>query len=287
MIMVRSSGGLPLPPPAGVPKGSSMGGIVAYPRMAQKARFSPGNWPAMWKAKPPECVSCFQCAAAVQFEIGGAGVVGDLPRRHRHRQQADTRQLQVDQVADVLHRADLGLLREVPAQALAGDVGAHHQDEAGVVDQAAVAEHRDVHAVGLLDDRDGDRLGVDHRRQRLAQGEHHRGEAGGQVVVVVHRVLLRTPLAGGEGTELAGQGHQFAVQLLRVQRAHAGQVTGEGLGAVDQLQQQEVGDFRGAPGAGCHHPPGEGFAALVEQAQQLLGEGRQGGAAAMSSTGGR
>ena len=33
----------------------------------------------------------------------------------------------------------------------------------------------------------------------------------------------------------------------RVQRAHAGQVTGEGLGAVDQLQQQEVGDFRGAP----------------------------------------
>ena len=203
-------------------------------------------------------------------------MVGDLPRRHRHRQQADTRQLQVDQVADVLHRADLGLLREVPAQALAGDVGAHHQDEAGVVDQAAVAEHRDVHAVGLLDDRDGDRLGVDHRRQRLAQGEHHRGEAGGQVVVVVHRVLLGTPLAGGEGTELAGQGHQFAVQLLRVQRAHAGQVTGEGLGAVDQLQQQEVGDFRGAPGAGCHHPPGEGFAALVEQAQQLLGEGRQG-----------
>src|SRR5690606_36305016 len=54
----------------------------------------------------------------VELEVQVAGVVRDLPGRHLHRGHADAGQLQVDQVADLLDRPDLGLLRKLPAHLL-------------------------------------------------------------------------------------------------------------------------------------------------------------------------
>lgn len=79
-------------------------------------------------------------AAAIQLVIGGTCVVRQLARRHGQRQQGDARQLQVDQVADVLYRADLALLAEARTQGLAGDIGTHHQNEAGAIEQGLVGQ---------------------------------------------------------------------------------------------------------------------------------------------------
>ena len=57
--------------------------------------------------------------ARLELEVVEAGVVRDLARRHRQRLQRDARQLQVDQVADALDRADLDLRRKARAQRLA------------------------------------------------------------------------------------------------------------------------------------------------------------------------
>ncbi|MNH03815.1 hypothetical protein D3C79_630880 [compost metagenome] len=183
--------------------------------------------------------------------------------------------MQVDQVANVFDRTDLALLGKAPAQGLARHVGAHHEDEAGVIEQAAVSQHGHVNAVGLLDDRDGRGLAVDQHRQGFAQRLHDRGEARCQVIMLVHRELARATVAGTEGGELTGQADQLAVKPLRVQRAQLAQVFDQRLGAVDQLQEHEVGDFRSAAGTRGYHPPGQRFAALMQQAQQFAAKCRQ------------
>ena len=60
-----------------------------------------------------------------------------------------------------------------------------------------------------------------------------------------------------------------------MQRAQLAEVLDQRLGAVDQLQQHEVGDLRGPPGTRGHHAAGQGFATLVQQAQQFAAKGRQ------------
>ncbi|MCY1406548.1 hypothetical protein D9M71_218180 [compost metagenome] len=95
--------------------------------------------------------------------------------------------------------------------------------------------------------------------------------------MLIGRVLGRAPLTGGKGTELPGQRDQLAVKGLRMQGAEPGQVGDQRFGTIDQLQQQEVGDFRGAAGARGHHPPGQRLAALVQQALQLVAKAGQTG----------
>src|SRR5690349_25107667 len=57
--------------------------------------------------------------AGVELEVVEARVVRDLSRRYRQGPQADARQLQVHEVADALHRPDLGLRGKARAQCLA------------------------------------------------------------------------------------------------------------------------------------------------------------------------
>ncbi|MNZ62737.1 hypothetical protein D3C78_808660 [compost metagenome] len=183
--------------------------------------------------------------------------------------------MQVDQVADVLHRADLALLAKAATQRLAGHIGTHHQDETGAVEQAAVGKHANVDAIGLFDDGNGHRLAVDQRRQGLAQGGHHWREGRRQVVVLIHREAVRATAIAGEGGELASQGHQLAVQPLGVQRAQLVEVFDQRLGAVDQLQQHEVGNLRRPAIGRGDHSARQRFATLVQQAQQLAAKAGQ------------
>ncbi len=62
---------------------------------------------------------CQVFGAEFQGEIGLARVEGDLPRCHRHGSDADARQVQVDQLANPLHRPDLEVRRQPLAQFLA------------------------------------------------------------------------------------------------------------------------------------------------------------------------
>jgi hypothetical protein len=57
--------------------------------------------------------------------------------------------------------------------------------------------------------------------------------------------------------------------------AGAGQVDDQRLDAVQQLQQQEIDDLGGAGGARLRQARGQQVAALVQQADQLVGEGGQ------------
>ena len=46
-------------------------------------------------------------AVAVELEIGGPGIERDLPRRHRQWANRDARDRNIDEIADLLDRADL------------------------------------------------------------------------------------------------------------------------------------------------------------------------------------
>ena len=91
------------------------------PRIAQNSSSSPGKSPAMCIARPPERLELLPqlVAARVELEVVEAGVIRNLARRHRQRPQRDAGQLQVDEVADALDRADLDLRREARAQRFA------------------------------------------------------------------------------------------------------------------------------------------------------------------------
>ena len=82
----------------------------------------------------------------------GEAVEGEVlrPGEHRYADEAarDTRQLQIDQVADTLHRADLHLRGEARPQRLARQVGGHRQHEHGV----ALNESEWSGIVCLMDD---------------------------------------------------------------------------------------------------------------------------------------
>ncbi|MOA63841.1 hypothetical protein D3C78_1897110 [compost metagenome] len=67
--------------------------------------------------------------AGLQDEIGFVGMEGDLPRSHRQRPDLDTGQMQVDQLTDALHRANLEVQRQSMAQLFAVTVGTSRQHE--------------------------------------------------------------------------------------------------------------------------------------------------------------
>lgn len=88
-----------------------------------------------------------------------------LARRHRQRLERNARQLQADEVADALDAGDLGLLHEQLAQALRRQVGAHREDEVGVLEQAAVGHGGDLEPVAPRLQLDGHGARLEHRGQ--------------------------------------------------------------------------------------------------------------------------
>src|ERR1700732_160037 len=59
-----------------------------------------------------------QVAAAIELEVRKARVIRNLSRSYSHGLQSDAWQLQVHQVANLLHRPDLQLRRETTSQLL-------------------------------------------------------------------------------------------------------------------------------------------------------------------------
>lgn len=124
-------------------------------------------------------------ALTVELEVAVTGVIGQLARRHRQRQQRDTGQLQADEFADLVARRHLGLLQQLFAQLLLRHAGTHCQHEVGALHQLALVDHGHHDAVLVLAQLDGDGTWRQHGTERLTQGQHHRLEAHLLIVMTI------------------------------------------------------------------------------------------------------
>lgn len=100
----------------------------------------------------------------IDFEIGMAGVIGNLPRCDRQLTHADAWQLQLHQIADALDGAELGLGWETCAQTIGWHVGMHGQDKTSVLPQGRICDRRHPHAIADVLKFDLDSVLLQHRR---------------------------------------------------------------------------------------------------------------------------
>src|SRR5437762_1301744 len=107
-----------------------------------------------------------QVVRLIELEVHEARVKRDLSRRNRHRVHRHARQLQVDEIANLLHGADLELRRKTMPQLLRGKIRtrAQHEDRAAV--QRPIGHHRDADAELLRLDGYWNRALFQHRAER-------------------------------------------------------------------------------------------------------------------------
>ncbi len=215
-------------------------------------------------------------ALPVELEVAVTGVIGQLARRHRQRQQRNAGQLQADELADLVAGGHLGLLQQLFAQLLLGHAGTHCQYEIGALHQLALVHHGHHYAVLVLAQLDGDGARWQHCAQRLAQGQHYRLEAHLLIVVPIGRELRRQAGLVGEGHQLATKLHQGLVQALRMQGAKARQMRKLGLGPVQQLQHHELGHIGHPLLAGRCDALGKAARPLRHQTRRLAEEAFEG-----------
>ncbi len=171
-------------------------------------------------------------------------MIRDLPGRDRHRLQADARKLQIDEIANLLDRADLHLRGETSAQIFRRHIRARRQHEGGGIEQARIRNARHADAELLVGERDRNRVLLHHDTERRAQRVDHGIERGAQGVVAVGRKLGRSARGRRERRQLAGDLEGQAIQLLGMQRRARGQMRHHRLIPVDDLKHQEVRDLR-------------------------------------------
>ena len=203
-----------------------------------------------------------------------AGVERQLPRRRRQRPEGDARELQVDQVAQAVRRAELRLRWEAHPQLLGRHLRIHGEDEARGARQIGVGEDRHAHAVAAVDQIELHRVALEHRREHAAQLGDDRKECGVQIVVPVEREFVRKPRFARESGQIAGQLQAGEIKLLRMAVRGLSVLAKDRLGAVEGLQHQEIGHLGNAV-AQLAHAPGQGTGALLGQAMQQRGMRRQ------------
>jgi hypothetical protein len=168
----------------------------------------------------------------IELEIRRPGVERQLSGCHGQWSYRDPRQRHVHQLSDVFDCTDLHLLREQPPQLLGLHVGLHCQYEIRRAQDRAVGDRPHADAMPCVAQRDRDRCGLQHRRQRSPQVCDHRGKTPLQVVMPIRWVGIRPPRLQ-EGGELARHLHQCGVQRLRMQVRRIGPMRQHVLPAVD------------------------------------------------------
>src|SRR5690606_33492813 len=218
---------------------------------------------------------CQVFGAEFQGEIGLARVEGDLPRCHRHGSDADARQVQVDQLANPLHRPDLEVRRQPLAQFLRITVGTGGEYEGGIAEQLVIVQWRYLDAVLTLLQGQFDGVLLQHHGQNLADGDHQFAEARSLVAVLIAALQSGPADLAGVARQLAEHRQQLAIDVFGVGLLQGQVMTQYGLDPVDQLQHQEITYFRRAGLAGSPHALGQDVAPVSEHADDFLDAGLQ------------
>src|SRR5450830_359603 len=125
-----------------------------------------------------------------KHEIGFTGVKRDLAWRHRHRLYLDTGKVQVDQLANALHRTNLEMGRQPVAKLFRIALSSDRQDECRAAQQLAICHRADHHPVLALLQRQLQSLLLKYHRQHSAQPRHQPSKACALVAMEVTHLKI-------------------------------------------------------------------------------------------------
>src|SRR6516162_7681065 len=208
-------------------------------------------------------------AVAVELEVAGARVERDLSRGYRQYVHRNPGEQNIDEVADMLDRADFHLAREQALELIGWHIGLYHQHKSRCTQDRAIDDQTDAHTMTPFLQRDRNGVRLDYRRQRAPQVGNHRGKAALQIVVPVRGIGVWPPRRLGECGQLAGHLNKGGIEVLGVNVAGIGPVGEQLLPTVDRLQQQKVGDLANAARARGGEPRRQRLATLVEHPGEL------------------